>query len=124
SEILVSKRTDKSFIGTINGPRFELISSLLGFGAFCVMRGELDATGGKVKVEVHKVFKVLLTILMGMPVVAFFAILFDSGEFQPIVLLQLLFIRFVLIELMFRFLSKDALRRLTDVLDLDSIESK
>ena len=124
SNILSSKYTDKSFRGMINGNEFKLITSVIGKGAFCVMTGEINSDSGNVKVEIHKVFRILLSIILGLPAVGIsIAILTSSEEFSPIlilvIILQLLMIRYVFIGLAFKFVSKDSLNRLRDVLDIE-----
>ncbi len=49
SENLISDYTDSTFRGKINGTHFNLISSNIGRGAFCVMTGEIEAGNGKVR---------------------------------------------------------------------------
>ncbi|MCZ4409473.1 hypothetical protein O3Q51_11680 [Cryomorphaceae bacterium 1068] len=121
---LTSQYTDKSFRGKIVGTRFQIISSDIGRGAFCVLTGEISSDTGKVKVEIHKVFKVLLSIILLFPVIGLTITLANGTEdFSPLfmvgVVLQILFIRFVFIGLAFRFLSKSSLNRLRDVLDIE-----
>ena len=41
SDSLISKTTDKSFIGIINVNDFKVISSERGIGAFCILDGEI-----------------------------------------------------------------------------------
>ena len=122
SENLTSQFTDKSFRGKIKG--FKIISSAMIFGVFCVMAGEISSEQGFVKVEVHKVFKVLLSIILLFPLIGLMLYLMSETEgFSPIFFLvvfgQLLFIRFVFIGLTFKFLSKSSLNRFRDVLDIE-----
>lgn len=62
SENLTSQITDKSFRGIINRNEFKIISSAIGKGAFCVMTGTIESDKGNVKVEIHKVFRILLSV--------------------------------------------------------------
>jgi hypothetical protein len=128
SESQISARTDKSFRGIINGNKFKIISSTIGKGAFCVMTGKIDANSGNVKVEIHIVFKVLLSILIMFPIIGFIAItITDTEEFSPILILvvigQMLIIRYAFIGLAFKFTSKESLNRLRDVLDFEWIKN-
>ena len=126
SENLISAYTDKSFRGIINGNEFKIISSVIGKGAFCVMTGKINDTNGQVKVEIHKAFKILLSIILCFPIIAFFALTL-TNEFSPIMIIvtigQILMIRYVFIGLAFNFLSKDSLNRLRDVLDFEWIKN-
>jgi len=124
SENLTSQYTDKSFRGKINGTGFKIISSAIGRGAFCVLTGEIASDQGNVRVEIHKVFKVLLGIILLFPVIGLIIALINGTEdFSPIfivvVTLQVLLIRLVFIGLAFRFLSKSSLNRFRDVLDIE-----
>jgi hypothetical protein len=124
SKNLISQLTNKSFRGTVQGTGFTLISSFPGFGAFCVMRGEVFSTQGKVRVEVHKVFRVFLSLFLLLPVIGLaLTLTLETEDFSPILLLviclQILLIRFFFIELAFRFLSKLSLTRFRGVLGVE-----
>jgi len=128
SENLTSQYTDKSFRGMINGNEFKVISSVIGKGAFCVMTGEINSNSGKVKVEIHKVFRILLSVFLLFPVIGMIAMIWSKAqEFSPILILvmigQILMIRYVFIGLAFKFISKDSLNRLRDVLDFEWIKN-
>ncbi|MXV50069.1 hypothetical protein GS399_03725 [Pedobacter sp. HMF7647] len=128
SENLTSQVTDKSFRGLINGSEFRLISSTIGKGAFCVMTGHINSVDGSVKVEIHKVFRILLSIILSLPLVGILAMAISrKEEFSPIIILvaigQFLMIRFFFIELAFRFLSRESLNRLREVLDLEWLKN-
>lgn len=128
SDNLTSQFTDKSFRGQIDKNEFKLISSTIGRGAFCVMSGQINSVDGSVKVEIHKVFQILLTIILLLPLVGFLIMAINqTDKFSPIMILvaigQILMIRYVFIELVFRFLSRESLNRLKDVLDFDWIKN-
>ena len=124
SENLTSQRTNKSFVGIINGNQFKLISSTIGKGSFCVMKGEITDGKGNVKVEIHNSFKILLSIILCVPIIAIL-ISFVTGteEFSlfliVVVLLQILMIRYIFIEFAFKSVSNTSLQRLRDVLDVE-----
>jgi len=124
SESLTSQYTDKTFRGWVKGNKFRLISSAIGKGAFCVMTGEVNDQKGYVNVSIHKAFKVLLSILLCFPVVGILiAILTGAETFHPVFIVvvigQVIFLRYVIIEIAFRVLSKQSLQRLRDVLDVE-----
>lgn len=127
SESLTSQYTDKSFRGIINGNQFKIISSAIGKGAFCVMTGKINSENGTVKVEIHKVFRVMLSILLCFPLIGMIVlILSGTKEFSPMLVLimfaQILIIRYAFIGLAFKFLSKESLHKLRDVLDFEWIK--
>ena len=128
SKNLTSSLTDKSFRGTINGNNFKLISSAIGKGAFCVMSGTIESERGTVRIEIHKIFRIILSIFLCLPIIAIvLAALIGKEEPNPIfivvIIVQIAFIRFVFIGLLFRFLAIDSLNRLRDVLDVEWIKN-
>lgn len=128
SENLTSQNTDKSFRGIVNGSQFKIISSAIGKGAFCVMTGEINVNTGYVKVEIHKVFRALLSVILCFPIIGIVAMAISKTEdFSAVLVLvaigQILMIRYVFIELAFWFLSKESLNRLRDVLDFEWIKN-
>ncbi len=129
SENLTSAYTDKSFRGIINNNEFKIISSVIGKGAFCVLTGKINTENGTVKVEIHKFFRILLSVFLCFPIIGVIALILTKiKEFSPILILvmilQILMIRYVFIGLAFHFLSKDSLNRLRDVLDIEWIKNK
>ena len=124
SKNLTSAHTDKSFRGIINGNEFKIISSVIGKGAFCVMTGEIESDRGNVKVEIHKAFRVLLSVFLLFPIFGLIAMIVNgTEEFSPIFILvmigQILIIRYAFIGLLFNNTSKQSLNRLRDVLDFE-----
>lgn len=126
SESLSSQRTEKSFLGKINGNSFKIISSEIGRGAFCVLSGKIENNVGTLKLEINKPFQVLLGIMICFPILAT-GLSFVIGTTEDLIalpligILQAFFIRFVVIEIAFKLLSKHSLNRLSDVLDIDWI---
>ncbi|TRZ42456.1 hypothetical protein [Robertkochia solimangrovi] len=128
SENLTSQHTDKSFRGIIMENEFKIISSAIGKGAFCVMTGAIESDKGNVKVEIHKVFRILLSLLLCFPIIGLIALtLTKAQEYSAILILvmigQILIIRYAFIGLVFKFLSRESLNRLRDVLDLEWIKN-
>lgn len=124
SESLTSNFTDKSFRGIIDRNTFQLISSKIGKGAFCVMKGTIETHTGYVTIEIHKVFRILLSIMFLFPPVGItIAILIDMEKFHPILIIvgivQMFIIWFIFTRVVFKFLSKQSLQRLRDVLDVE-----
>lgn len=124
SKHLTSQYTDKSFRGMINENEFKLISSVIGKGAFCVMTGEINAERGYVKVEIHKVFRILLSLFLCLPIIGMIPSFFTSPHqvSASLILITMglpLIIRYIFIELAFVFSSKTSLNRLRDVLDIE-----
>lgn len=129
SESLISKLTDKSFIGKVTNNSFKVISADIGKGAFCTLEGIIKEERGQVFVEINKPFKILFSILMFSPFIALFIQLFSNpNEFNLIIILvclgQVLVIRFFFIGLFYKFLSKKSINKLTDVIDTEWIKKR
>jgi len=129
SDTLTSRRTDRSFVGTVRENEFTLISAEIGRGPFCVMTGVVNSESGHVRVEIHKVFKILMGVIMSLPVIAEVASDMAGGRgFSPksivVAFVSVVFIRYVFIGIAFRFLSKASLSRLRDVLDVEWVTTK
>jgi len=127
SEELKSKFTDKSFIGKINGNDFKIISSAYGKGALSVMSGKIDSEKGHVDVKIHKIFKIIFSFFIIIPLIGFIVmILSKTEEFSPIMILvligQILIVRYIFIGYAFKRFSKESLNRLRDVLDIEWIK--
>lgn len=127
SKHLTSQFTEKSFRGLIVGNRFKLISSHIGKGAFCVMKGIITTDTGSVFIEIHKAFRVLLSIFLVFPIIGTISMAFNKqvgvSLYMILVIIgQVLMIRYLFIEFAFRALSKDSLNRLRDVLDIEWTE--
>jgi len=124
SEYLTSSHTDKSFRGVIENNSFKIISSKIGRGAFCVMKGSINEDQGEVNLEIHRVFKILISIVLALLVigniVASFIMPDKFSVFNILMaLLMVVFIRFFFVGFAFHFLSKSSLERLKDVLDIE-----
>lgn len=124
SDSLVSQKTDKSFIGKINDKSFRLISSTIGKGALCVLTGNIHGEYLHVKVELNHAFQVLFSILLVLPIIAFISTYFSDPEnFTPVLYivfpLQILFVKFIFIDFTFKYLSKNSLNKLRDIMDLE-----
>ena len=120
---LISSYTDKKFIGKVNESGFKIISSEIGRGAVCVFTGELQDSVGELEIRIHNAFKVMFSILLSYPLIGFGLITYNQGFeegiiFLPVHITVLLFIRFVFIELSFRFISKTGLNKLTKTIEI------
>ncbi len=92
------------------------------------MSGTIESDKGNVKVEIHNVFRVLLSIILCFPIIAVLLILLTEQEEQSLTFIlavigQVFIIRYVFIGLAFKILSKQSLNRLQDVLDVEWIKN-
>lgn len=118
---LISIYTNKAFIGQVDDSGFKIISSEVGRGAFCIFTGVLQDSKGEVEISVHPAFRILLSILLLMPVIGFLISVatkkIDHSYMLLIpMILAVLFIRFVFMELCFRFISRTGLNKLKNIL--------
>lgn len=127
SNSLISAKTEKSFIGTINRNQFQIISSEIGVGAFCVLNGKIEKDKGNIKVEINKPFKIIFSLFFLFPLIGLIFQCVKNQEITHILImilvavLQILIIRFLMLELIYRILSKKSINKLKDVLDVEWI---
>jgi len=129
TDSLTSDWTKKAFRGQVNENGFKLISSEIGRGAVCVLIGKFDGNTGEIEVRIHKAFKVMFSILMLMPIIGFGIAILTSGIEKSIgiiipAIMGILFVRFVFIELGFRFISNTGINKLTDILTIKELNRK
>ena len=129
TESLTSDWTDKAFRGQINDNGFKIISSEIGRVAVCVLIGEFEGKTGEIEVRIHKAFKVMFSILMLLPIIGFGITLFTNGiekSFGIIfpMIMGIVFVRFVFMELSFRFISNTGINKLTDILTIKELIKK
>lgn len=120
---LVSEYTAKEFIGQINDSGFKIISSEIGRGAICVFIGELQDSFGNLEIKIHNAFKIMFSILMMMPIIGFGVALFTNGIENAIgiilpMVMGVVFVKFVFIELSFRYSSKNGLKKLNKLIGI------
>jgi hypothetical protein len=125
-EKLVSAHTSKEFIGQVDDCGFKIISSEIGRGGVCVFIGELQASTGNVEIRISNAFKVMFSILMLMPIIGFGISIAKQRLAESIVpilstVMVMLFIRFVLIELGFRFISQAGFNKLTMLIGIKQV---
>jgi hypothetical protein len=90
------------------------------------LTGEINNKKGQVKVEINKVFQILLSVFLCFPILGLIAqIIAERGNgsilFLPVAIFQFLMIR-LFIEIVFRRFSKANLNRLSDVLDIEYLK--
>lgn len=127
TDTLVSSYTDKEFIGQVDDCGFKIISSEIGRGAICIFDGQLQDSLGTIEIRLHNAFKILFSILMLMPVIGFGIAVLTNGIEHSIVIIfptimAFLFVRFVFMELSFRFVSKFGLNKLARIIGIRQLE--
>lgn len=125
---LVSKYGVKEdFIGQVDNNGFKVILSLRGVGAFCVLTGQFQNKNGTLKIHVHKVFRVLITILFTFPFIGFGIVASQNGLQEAVellipLILLLLFTRFVLLGITYKVISNMGLKRLSETIEITKLK--
>ncbi|MFB9863472.1 hypothetical protein [Rufibacter immobilis] len=127
TDLLVLESTDKAFIGQVKENSFKVISSAK-YGAFCVLSGDFQGKEGSIKIRLHLTYKILSSVLMLLPILSIVLTLSRREVEKPTelifpVLLGILFVRFIIVELNFRLISKKVLNRLTGIIKLSAIKN-
>ncbi|WP_031457064.1 hypothetical protein [Flavobacterium chungangense] len=124
---LTSEWTKKAFIGQVNESGFKIISSIPGRGAFCVLNGKLESKKGFVEITINKAFRILLSIIFLFPIIGFI-ISFFIKEIEVSIsliiptLMSIVVFRFILTEIAFRIISKNSLKKLTEIIGITNLK--
>ena len=127
TDSLVSEWTKKAFIGKVNENGFRIISSKPGRGAFCVLNGRLESKNGTIEITIHKAFRVMLSLIFLFPIIGFSIALFTK-EKEIIIsliiptLMALVVFRFIFTELAFRIISKNGLKKLSEIMGITNLK--
>ena len=93
------------------------------------MIGKFEGKTGEIEIRIHKAFKVMFLILMLLPIIGFGITLFTNGIEKSLeiiipMIMGIVFVRFVFIELSFRFISNTGMNKLTDILTIKELIKK
>lgn len=128
SDKLISKMTDKSFIGKVENDKFRIITSEIGKGAVWVMDGSVSNGKCKVNMTVNRPFGILISILYCFPIIAFIVqrLIGDSNQFGFVyslfvIVVQFLIIRFIVLDFAFKKLARTSIYKLRDVVNFEMI---
>jgi hypothetical protein len=127
TNLLGSYYTSKEFIGQVSDSGFKLVSSEIGRGAFCVFIGDLQDSFGELEIRLHKGFRIMTSILMVFPFIVFGIATVEEGignsiTLVPATILAFLAIRFFILEMPFRRISKTGMNKLKEVAGLEIVE--
>ena len=111
------------FLGEIKGNQFEIKLSKFILGEICLLQGELDNKKGHLKIITNKPIKIicsafLLFILVGIII----ALIKKQFDVIPHLILTLALNWLFYLELGFIIMSKIALKKLTEIIEIKEIE--
>ncbi len=123
----VSDWNRQTFIGTIEGTEFEVKLSKKLYGAFFIMKGNMERSTGFLEIKVNKDFKRFFLILILFPIIGFLISVIQNGFVDSTgliipTILYIVVLRFVFIELGFRIISKNGLKILSQIIGIDKIK--
>ena len=129
TDSLTSDWTNKAFRGQVNENGFKIISSEIGRGAVCVLIGEFNGKTGEIEVRINKAFKVMFSILMLMPIIGVVITVLTKEIEKPFglivpIIMGFVFIRFIFMELSFRFISNTGINKLTEILSIKELNKE
>jgi len=122
SDRLSTTKTNKEFIGQIDGTHFEIIGSEVGIGVFTVLKGNFSSDSVNVTIEINKPFKILISILFVFSIGVIFYNAFKIGFPKafglliPLIMLVVL-IRFIFFGSFFKRSSDLIFRKFTKLLN-------
>ena len=127
TDSLVTVITKKKFIGQVDNSNFKLITSIIGKGAFCVFNGKIKGNRGTLNVEIHKAFRILISIWLLLPTFGILASIVTIGFAKSIgliamIIIVLLILRFVIIELFFNSVTKNGIEKLKNTIGIIEIK--
>ena len=118
----VANWDNQTFIGEIQENKFEIKLSKKLFGEFCVLNGKLENGKGILEIRTGKIFKmifvaIILFILSGI----ILSIIQNKTELIIQLIISILVMRYIFLELGFRIVSKIALNKLTEIIEIKKI---
>lgn len=118
-EQFVANWNSQTFIGKINENEFEIKLSKKLFGELCVLNGKLENKKGAVEIRTGKIFKIIFVIIVLFCLSGIItAIVEDELELVFPSIIAVLIMRFIFLELGFRFVSKSAINKLIETIGI------
>ncbi|WP_452233081.1 hypothetical protein [Lacinutrix sp. MEBiC02595] len=122
-EQFVTSWNNQSFIGKIETNEFEVKLSKKIIGEFCVLNGKLENGKGTLKIRTGRIIKIIFIAIVLFAIYGIItAILRTDFELVFHLVMTLLVMRFIL-ELGFRFVSKNAINKLTDIIGIKTLQN-
>lgn len=124
-EQYVANWNNQLFIGTIKENEFELKLSKKLYGDFCIVHGKLENNNGTLEIQTGNVLKtisilILLFTLSGIIT----AMIYHKFEQAFKLMMAIVMLRFIILELVFKNVSKIVLQKLTEAIKIKSLQKK
>ncbi|WP_340156597.1 hypothetical protein [uncultured Winogradskyella sp.] len=122
-EQYVTNWKDQAFIGDIKNNEFEISLSKELYGSFCTLKGRIDKTRGTLKVLTSKKIKIIFILIILFIISGIIGAIF-YGEMITLVklIMAIPVFRFIFLELGFRIISKNAINKLTEIIEIQKLE--
>lgn len=124
-EQYVTNWNNQLFIGKIKENEFELKLSKKLYGDFCIVHGKLENKKGTLEIQTGKILKILFILIITFTLSGMVtAMVQHKFELLFKLMIAIVIIRFIFLELGFRYVSKRLLKRLTEELKVKTLQEK
>jgi hypothetical protein len=123
-EQFVTNWNNQTFIGKIKENEFEIKLSKKLWGEFCVLRGKLENKKGILEIRTGKIVKIIFVAIILFSLSGIIvAIIQNKLELIFYLLATIFLLRFIFLELGFKFASKCTLNKFTEVIGIKKLIS-
>jgi len=123
-EQFVSNWNNQVFIGKINNNEFKIKLSKNLYGKFCTLKGKLENKSGVLEIGISRMIKIWFFVIVIFITTGFItAVVENKHEVLPPLLIAIIVFRLIFIELGFRIISKNALKKLTEIIGIKKLNN-
>jgi K+-sensing histidine kinase KdpD len=122
-EEFIANWNNQKFIGEIKENEFEIKLSNKLFEEFCVVHGKLENKKGTLEIQIGKVLKiifVLVILFISSGIIT--AVIQNKFEAIFSLIVGIIVLRFVFLELGFRYATKSILQKLTEIIEIKTLQ--
>lgn len=122
-EQYVANWNNQLFIGEIKENEFELKLSKKLYGDFCVVDGKLENKKGTLEIQIGKVLKIIFVLVILFIFSGIITALIQN-KFEAIfsLVVGIIVLRFIFLELGFRYATKSILQKLTEIIEIKTLQ--
>jgi len=114
---------NQAFIGEIEKNEFEIKLSKKFYGEFCIIKGKLENKVGILEIRTSRIFKIIfISIILFALSGIIAAIIQNKINVILSLVLTIIVIRFIFIELGFRYVSKSGINKLTEIIGIKKLK--